>query len=83
MRKNIAVTFLMLIALVTVSYTIWTEISNIVHAQEGTKNNYSSLYELANNGTLAKILSDNLINYLNESASILDITSMIPEVSNA
>jgi hypothetical protein len=73
----------MLIALVSVSYMLWTEISNIVHAQEGTKNNSSSLYELANNGTLAKILSHNLINYLNESASILEITSMIPEVSNA
>ena len=30
-----------------------------------------------------KILSDNLINDLNESASILEISSMIPEVSNA
>ena len=51
--------------------------------RDSTKNNASSLYELANNGTLAKILSDNLINDLNESASILEITSMIPEVSNA
>lgn len=83
MRKNIAVTFVMLIAIVSVSYTLWTQNSNIVHAQDGTKNNASSLYELANNGTLAKILSDNLINYLNESASILEITSMIPEVRNA
>lgn len=83
MRKNITVTFLMLIAIVSVSYTLWTHNPNIIHAQDGTKNNASSLYELANNGTLAKILSDNLINDLNESASILEITSMIPEVSNA
>ena len=61
---------------------LWTDISNIVYAQDG-KNNTSSLYELANSGTLAKILSGNLVNYLNESASILEITSMIPEVSNA
>ena len=83
MRKNITVTFLMLIALGSISCILWTHISNIVYAQDGTKNNTSSLYELANSGTLAKILSGNLINYLNESASILEITSMIPEVSNA
>jgi hypothetical protein len=73
----------MLIALGSISYMLWTHISNIVYAQDGTKNNTSSLYELANSGTLAKILSGNLVNYLNESASILEITSMIPEVSNA
>ena len=83
MRKNITVTFLMLIALGSISYMLWTDMSNIVYAQDGTKNNTSSLYELANSGTLAKILSGNLVNYLNESASILEITSMIPEVSNA
>lgn len=73
----------MLIALGSISYMLWTHISNIVYGQDGTKNNTSSLYELANSGTLAKILSGNLVNYLNESASILEITSMIPEVSNA
>jgi len=73
----------MLISLMSISYMLWTHISNILYAQDGTKNNTSSLYELANNGTLAKILSGNLVNYLNESASILEITSMIPEVSNA
>src|SRR5512145_905256 len=83
MRKNITVTFLILIALGSISYMLWTHISNIVYGQDGTKNNTSSLYELANSGTLAKILSGNLVNYLNESASILEITSMIPEVSNA
>ena len=83
MRKNITVTFLMLITLGSISYTVWTHISNIVYAQDGTKNNISSLHELANSGILAKILSGNLVNYLNESASILEITSMIPEVSNA
>ena len=67
----------------SISYMLWTDISNIVYAQDCTKNNTSSLYELANSGTLAKILSGNLVNYLNESASILEITSMIPEVSNA
>lgn len=67
----------------SISYMLWTHISNILYAQDGTKNNTSSLYELANSGTLAKILSGNLVNYLNESASILEITSMIPEVSNA
>ena len=83
MQKNITVTFLMLITLGSISYTVWTHFSNIVYAQDGTKNNISSLYELANSGILAKILSGNLVNYLNESASILEITSMIPEVSNA
>lgn len=82
MRKNITVTFLMLITLGSISYTDWTHISNIVYAQDGTKINISSLYELADSGILAKILSGNLVNYLNESASILEITSMIPEVSN-
>ena len=32
---------------------------------------------------LANILSNNLVNYLNESASIIKLTSVIPDVSNA
>ena len=64
------------------SYMEWTHNTSNVYAQDYTNNNNSSLYQLANNGTLAKILSGNLVNYLNESASILQITSMMPEVSN-
>jgi hypothetical protein len=59
-----------------------THVTSNVYAQDYTNNNNSTLYQLANNGTLAKILSRNLVNYLNESASILQITSMMPVVSN-
>lgn len=38
---------------------------------------------MAINGTLPKILSNNLVNYFNESASIIKLTSVIPDVSNA
>jgi phosphotransferase system glucose/maltose/N-acetylglucosamine-specific IIC component len=37
MRKNIIVTFLMLIALGSISYMLWIHISIIVNAQDGTK----------------------------------------------
>ena len=57
-------------------------ITNNLYAQNDTNNNNSSLYQLANNGTLAKIMSHNLVNYLNESASILKITSNMHEVNN-
>jgi sensor domain CHASE-containing protein len=60
----------------------WTDITSNVYAQGDTNNNNSSLYQLANNGTLAKILSGNLVNYLNESASILQITSIMQSVNN-
>ncbi|HKQ21722.1 MAG TPA: cache domain-containing protein, partial [Nitrososphaeraceae archaeon] len=60
----------------------WMHVPNNLHAQDDTNTNKSSIYQLANNGTLAKIISHNLVNYLNESASILQITSMMPEVSN-
>ena len=53
-----------------------------VYAQEDTQNKDSSFYQLANNGTLAKLLSDNLVNYLNESASVLQLTRVLPIVSN-
>ena len=82
MRKVVSVTLMMLIAIMFCSYMEWTNITSNVYAQDYTNNNNSSLYQLANNGTLAKILSSNLVNYLNESASILQLTSMMPEVSN-
>ena len=82
MWKVVSVTLMMLIAIIFCSYMEWTHITSNVYAQDYTNNNNSSLYQLANNGTLAKILSGNLVNYLNESASILQITSMKPEVSN-
>ena len=59
-----------------------THISSNVYDKDNTNNNNSPLYQLANNGTLAKILSGNLVNYLNESTSILQITSIIQEVGN-
>ena len=82
MWKVVSVTLMMLIAIISCSYMQWTHITSNVYAQDYTNNNNSSLYQLADNGTLAKILSGNLVNYLNESASILQITSMMPEVSN-
>ncbi|HJR83997.1 MAG TPA: cache domain-containing protein [Nitrososphaeraceae archaeon] len=82
MRKVITVTLTMSIAIISYSCIGWIHIIGSVYAQEDTKNNDSSFYQLANNGTLAKILSDNLVNYLNESASVLQLTSMLPAVSN-
>ncbi|HEY7696240.1 MAG TPA: cache domain-containing protein [Nitrososphaeraceae archaeon] len=60
----------------------WMHITNDVYAQDDTINNNSSLYQLANNGTLVRIISSNLVNSLNESASILQLTSIMQEVSN-
>ena len=71
------------IAVVSVIHTISPQSSSAVYAQGSNKNINSSLYDLASKGTLANILSNNLVNYLNESASIIKITSMIPDVSNA
>jgi len=85
MRKTIIVILLVsiTIAIVSVIHTILPQASSAVYAQGSNKNINSSLYDLASNGTLANILSKNLVNYLNESASIIKITSMIPDVSNA
>ena len=85
MRKMIIVILLVsiTIAIVSVIHTILPQASSAVYAQGSNKNINSSLYDLASNGTLANILSKNLANYLNESASIIKITSMIPDVSNA
>ena len=71
------------IAVVSFIHTISPQSSSAVYAQGSNKNINSSLYDLASKGTLANILSNNLVNYLNESASIIKITSMIPDVSNA
>ncbi len=85
MRKMITVILLVsiTIAVVSVIHTISPQSSSAVYAQASNKNINSSLYDLASKGTLANILSNNLVNYLNESASIIKITSMIPDVSNA
>ena len=85
MRKTIIVILLVsiTIAVVSVMHTISPQSSSAVYAQVSNKNINSSLYDLASKGTLANILSNNLVNYLNESASIIKITSMIPDVSNA
>ncbi|MDW0279922.1 MAG: cache domain-containing protein, partial [Nitrososphaeraceae archaeon] len=71
------------IAIVSVIHTISPQASSAVYAQGSNKNINSSLYDLASNGTLANILSKNLVNYLNESASIIKITSIIPDIRNA
>jgi hypothetical protein len=73
----------MVLAIISYSSMKWTHIINNVYGQDDTNNNNSSLYRLASNGTLAKIISSNLVNYLNESASILRITGIMQEVSNA
>ena len=85
MRKMITVILLVsiTIAVVSVIHTISPQSSSAAYAQGSNKNINSSLYDLASKGTLANILSNNLVNYLNESASIIKITSMIPDVSNA
>jgi hypothetical protein len=73
----------MVLAIISYSSMKLTHITNNVYGQDDTNNNNSSLYRLASNGTLAKIISSNLVNYLNESASILRITGIMQEVSNA
>ena len=82
MWKVVSVTLMTLISMIFCGYMEWIHITSNAYAQDYTNNSNSSLYQLASNGTLAKILSGNLVNYLNESASILQITSMMPEVSN-
>lgn len=86
MWKVVIVTPIIVLAIISYSSIESIESTHIttnVYAQDNTNNNYSSLCQLANNGTLAKILSGNLVNYLNESASVLQITSIMQEVSNA
>ena len=83
MLKVVIVTLMIVLAVISYSSMEWTHTTSNVYAQDNTNNNNSSLYQLANNGTLAKILSANLVNYLNESASILQITSIMQEVGNA
>jgi hypothetical protein len=83
MWKVVTVTLIIVLAIISHSSMKWTHITNNVYGQDDTNNNNSSLYQLANNGTLAKIISSNLVNYLNESASILRITGIMQEVSNA
>src|SRR4029078_5201425 len=69
------------IAIMSVIHIISPLNSNVVNAQSKNKNIDSSIYDFANYGSLANILSNNLVNYLNESASIMKLTSMIPDVS--
>ena len=83
MWKVVTVTLIMILAIISYSSMKLTHITNNVYGQDDTNNNNSLLYQLANNGTLAKIISSNLVNYLNESASILRITGIMQEVSNA
>jgi hypothetical protein len=83
MWKVVTVTLIIVLAIISHSSMKWTHIINNVYGQDDTNNNNSSLYRLASNGTLAKIISSNLVNYLNESASILRITGIMQEVSNA
>ena len=83
MWKVVTVTLIMVLAIISYSSMKLTHITNNVYGQDDTNNNNSLLYQLANNGTLAKIISSNLVNYLNESASILRITGIMQEVSNA
>lgn len=81
----IAVIFLasITISIMSVIHTISPQASSAVFAQSSNKNINSSIYNFASNGTLANILSNNLVNYLNESASIIKLTSVIPDVSTA
>jgi hypothetical protein len=65
------VTLIIILAIISYSGMEWADITIKVYAQIDTNNNNSPLYQLGNNGTLAKILSSNLVNYLNESATIV------------
>ena len=82
MWKVVSVTLMIVLSIISYSCMDLMHITNNLYAQNYTNNNNSSLYQLANNGTLAKIMSHNLVNYLNESASILRITSNMQEVNN-
>jgi hypothetical protein len=84
MPKIIAVIFLATISTIAIMSVILITLpqtSNVVYAQSNNRNINSSIYDFANNGSLANILSNNLVNYLNESASIMKLTSMIPDMS--
>jgi hypothetical protein len=83
MQKKITFAFLTVIAIITLSCTALIHNPSTIYAQNGDKNISNSVYDLINNGTLAKTLSNDLVNYINESASVLEITSMIPEIGNA
>jgi hypothetical protein len=65
---------------VSVIHTFSAQGMSAVYAQCSNKNINSSIYNMARNGTLANILSKNLVNYLNESASIIKLTSVIPDI---
>jgi hypothetical protein len=82
MWQVVTITLTILLAIISYSSMEWMHITNDVYAQDDTINNNSSLYQLANNGTLVRIISSNLVNSLNESASILQLTSIMQEVSN-
>jgi hypothetical protein len=82
MWQIVTITLTILLAIISYSSMEWMHITNDVYAQDDTINNNSSLYQLANNGTLVRIISSNLVNSLNESASILQLTSIMQEVSN-
>lgn len=83
MWKVFAVTLTFLLAIISYTSMECKHMTSDVYAQYDTNNNNnSSLHRIANNGTLAKIISGNLVNYLNESASILKLTSIMQEVSN-
>ncbi len=79
MQKKITFAFLTVIAIITLSCTALIHNPNTIYAQNGDKNISNSVYDLINNGTLAKTLANNLVNYINESASVLEITSIIPD----
>jgi len=61
MRKMITVILLasITIAIVSVIHTISPQALSAVYAQGSNKNINSSIYDLASNGTLANILSNN------------------------
>jgi len=73
---------LLTIAIVSFIHTISPQASSAVYAQSSKKNINSSVYDLVSNGSLSNILSNNLVNYLNESATIIKLTSLIPEVGS-
>ena len=74
MRKTIAAIMLasLTIAIVSFIHTISPQASSALYAQKVIRKISIPVYNLATNGTLADILSNNLVNYLNESATIIN-----------
>ncbi len=84
MEKKTTISLFSVVAIMTLGFVGSTFSSSMVaNAQDADKKVNPSMNKIVTSDILLKILSTNLVNYLNDSASILKITSMIPEVGNS